>query len=148
LGPQGGVIVTKSRGGTRTVPIVAALREHLVLHRAACTWSDDPDALVFGRSPGAASWQASSLRRAGNTWRSAELEPITFHEARHTCASIFIAAGANAKTVSEIVGHASITITFDRYGHLFARSRNEAARLVDEFLARADTASRIGQLEH
>jgi integrase len=36
------------------------------------------------------------------------------HEARHTAASLMIAAGVNLKVLSEFLGHASITITLDR----------------------------------
>jgi integrase len=42
-----------------------------------------------------------------------ELDPIALHEARHTCASLMIAAGVNAKALSVIMGHATISITFD-----------------------------------
>jgi integrase len=40
-----------------------------------------------------------------------------------------IAAGVNAKALSTYMGHASITITLDRYGHLFPGSEDEAADL-------------------
>jgi len=45
-------------------------------------------------------------------------QPITLHEARHTCASLLIAAGVNAKALSVIIGHATIAMTFDVYGKL------------------------------
>jgi integrase len=35
--------------------------------------------------------------------------PITLHEARHTYASLLIAAGVGSKAVSTYMGHASIT---------------------------------------
>jgi integrase len=35
-----------------------------------------------------------------------------------TCASLLIAAGAHPKAICDRLGHASITITMDRYGHL------------------------------
>jgi integrase len=41
------------------------------------------------------------------------------HELRHTAASLAIAAGASVKGVQAILGHASATLTLDRYGHLF-----------------------------
>jgi len=63
-----------------------------------------------------------------------ELEPIGLHEARHTCASIFIAAGVNAKPISTFLGHSSIQITLDRYGHLMKGSEDEAVGLVDAYL--------------
>ncbi len=43
-----------------------------------------------------------------------------FHSLRHAAASLFIAhLGWTPKRVQEVMGHASITMTFDRYGHLF-----------------------------
>jgi len=79
-------------------------------------------------------------------WSAAGLEPIGLHECRHTCASYFIAAGINAKTLSTFLGHASITTTLDRYGHLLPGSEAEAAGLLDAYLVRASTDARIRQL--
>ena len=69
------------------------------------------------------------------------LQPIT-HECRHTFASLMIAAGVNAKALSTFMGHSSITITMDRYGHLMPGSENEAASLLNAYLERgaADAA--------
>jgi integrase len=64
-----------------------------------------------------------------------ELEPIGLHEARHTCASIFIAAGVNVKALSTYMGHSSVQITLDRYGHLMPGNENVAVGLVDAYLA-------------
>jgi integrase len=48
-----------------------------------------------------------------------------------------IAAGVNAKALSAYLGHASIAITFDRYGHLMPGNEEEAGLLLDAFLERA-----------
>ncbi|MEA2221139.1 MAG: hypothetical protein QOJ35_3765, partial [Solirubrobacteraceae bacterium] len=47
-------------------------------------------------------------------------------EARHTYASLMISAGVNAKALSTYMGHANISITLDRYGHLMPS--NEATQ--------------------
>ena len=49
----------------------------------------------------------------------------------------------NAKTLSTFLGHASITVTLDRYGHQFPGSEAEAAGLLDAYLARADKSERL-----
>lgn len=67
----------------------------------------------------------------------AKLTRITLHEARHTFASLTIAAGVNAKALSTFMGHANISITPDRYGHLFPRSVEEEADRLDACLERA-----------
>jgi integrase len=83
---------------------------------------------------------------ADNAWKAAELERITLHECRHTYASLMIAAGVNAKALSTFMGHANISITLDRYGHLMPGSEAEAAELLNAYLAaqreRAEDAAR------
>jgi integrase len=70
------------------------------------------------------------------------LQPITPHECRHTFASLMIAAGVNAKALNTYMGHTTISITLDRYGHLMPGNENEAATLLDTYLARAAEASK------
>jgi integrase len=67
------------------------------------------------------------------------LEPLKLHEARHTFASLLIAAGANAKAITTYMGHSSIQVTYDRYGHLMPGSETEVAGLLDTYLARTPT---------
>jgi integrase len=50
---------------------------------------------------------------------------------RSSGASVLIAAGVNAKAITEAMGHATITMTFDRYGHLMPGGRDEARQRVD-----------------
>jgi len=45
------------------------------------------------------------------------------------------------------MGHSSITITLDRYGHLMPGNEDEGAALLDAYLERANTAARLAQLE-
>jgi integrase len=66
---------------------------------------------------------------------------ITLHECRHTFASLMIAAGVNAKALCTFMGHASITITLDRYGHLMPGNEDEAVALVDAYLEHATVQS-------
>ena len=44
---------------------------------------------------------------------------LRFHDLRHTAASLLISRGANPKQIQERLGHSTIQLTFDRYGHLF-----------------------------
>ena len=136
--PREGVIEPKSRAGRRTVPIVAALRSHLAAHLLR---QRRRSGLVFGRSESLPFDPRALAIRADEAWKDAQLERITLHELRHTCASIFIAAGVNAKALSSYLGHASVTITYDRYGHLMPGSEDEAVALVDAYLERSTGAS-------
>src|SRR5439155_16508538 len=128
------VIEPKSRAGLRSVPIAAALRDFLLEHKLA---SGRSMGLVFGRTAERPVDPSALARWAETAWgkeneRRAEreekpLEPITLHEARHTFASLMIAAGVNAKALATYMGHASVTITYDRYGHLMPGNEAEAA---------------------
>ena len=59
---------------------------------------------------------------------------LRFHDLRHTCASLLIDQGESPKYIQKQLRHASIDITFDRYGHLFPDTNKEAARRLDERL--------------
>jgi hypothetical protein len=54
-----------------------------------------------------------------------------------------IAANVNIKALSEFMGHASITTTLDRYGHLLPGGLGEAAALLDTYLAGVTAASAV-----
>jgi integrase len=128
---------TKS-GKERKVPIPAALRVHVAQHLLALGWSEG---LVFGNSP-ADPFVTTGVRfRANLAWKEAKLSPITLHECRHTYASLMIASGVNAKSLSTYMGHSNISITLDRYGHLFSGNENEAAALLDSYLMRSTGAN-------
>jgi integrase len=64
------------------------------------------------------------------------LRPIGLHECRHTAVSQMLDAGISIDKVSKFMGHASITITIDRYGHLLPGGEAEAAALLDVYQER------------
>ena len=84
-------------------------------------------------------WKAANTRRA--TPEHPLLEPIGLHECQDTFASLMIAAGVNAKALLIYMGHASVMTTLDRYGHLMPGNEEEAAGLLDEYLARQLTVN-------
>ena len=101
------------------------LGEHLA--RAGRTHTDE---LVFTDSAGGPLRHSNFYRR---TFRPAVTaaglpERLRFHDLRHTCAALLIAQGAHPKAMMERLGHSSVTVTLDRYGHLLP-SLDEA--LVD-----------------
>jgi integrase len=127
-----GHVAPKSRAGRRNVPIPRALRTQLAAHRLG---QDADLEFVFPSSAGRPFDPPTVARRAGRAWTAAALRSITLHECRHTYAAFMIAAGVNAKALSTYMGHASITVTLDRYGHLMPGNENQAAGLLDTYLA-------------
>jgi integrase len=60
-------------------------------------------------------------------------EPLPrVHDLRHSAAAIAISASAHPKLIQAMLGHASIVMTLDRYGHLFSSVGEDLARRVDE----------------
>ena len=51
-----------------------------------------------------------------------------------------IAACVNAHALCRYMGHSSIAVTFDLYGHLFPGNESEAAALLDGYLEQAFVA--------
>jgi hypothetical protein len=49
-----------------------------------------------------------------------------------------IAANVNAKALSSYMGHSTITVTLDRYGHMLPGNEQEAAALLDTWLEQAN----------
>lgn len=119
----------------RSVAIPPFLRELLAVHLVQHV-PDDPEALVF-TSP-----RGRPLRRPNfgrSIWKPAVKaaglpDDLTPHALRHTSASLLIAQGAHPVEVQAHLGHSSIQVTMDRYGHLFPSAfeataeRLEAAR--------------------
>ena len=61
-----------------------------------------------------------------------DLPKITFHELRHTCASILNSHGIDPKTISEQLGHANADITLNIYTHSFDDEKKKCAKVFDE----------------
>src|SRR5215218_8742420 len=93
--------------------------------------------LMFGRTATSPFDHRALQRRADRAWKEAKLERITLHECRHSFASTAIAAGVNIGTVSAALGHASVTITWDRYHHLLPGTMDQAADLIPSYAAAA-----------
>ena len=126
----------KSKAGVRRVPIPTVLKQYLVAIRRA-------SGLVFGGDAPFDYWR--TVERVKRAWRDAGLEPVGLHEARHTYASLMIAAGVNAKALATFMGHASITVTLDRYGHLMPGSEDEAAGMLDRYLTGAVAGAQLAR---
>ena len=131
--PREGAIEPKTRTSRRVVPLPAALRE-LLMDRRLLASAKNGD-LAFGDATNSPFHAATLYRRADAAWRRADIgHRLRLHQSRHTYASFMIAAGVNAKALSVFMGHSSIKVTFDLYGHLMPGAEAEAAALLDRFL--------------
>jgi hypothetical protein len=76
----------------------------------------------------------------------AELPGVRFHDLRHFFASVLIAQGKTAKYVQDQMGHSSIQVTFDTYGHLFPQARQESVSRLDATLTAALSNKNLGSI--
>jgi integrase len=127
-----GEIDVKTAAGRRTVPIADPLRRELAAHKLRTGRGEDD--LVFGRTARDPFVPASVRTRSIAAWEAAGLEPVGLHGCRHFAASFFIKAGMNPKELSTYMGHSSIQITFNTYGHLMADGLGQAADRLSAFL--------------
>lgn len=63
------------------------------------------------------------------------MRPIRFHDLRHTCATLLLSKDVNPKVVSEMLGHASVSITLDIYSHLLPDMQEKAAKALEDALS-------------
>ncbi len=134
----------KTPASVRSITISAVtadiLGEHLERFAAG-----GPDGLVFPNRAGNAIISSSfwgayfspALHRAELSCR--------FHDLRHTSVALAIADGAHPKAIQARMGHSSINVTLDRYGHLFPELDEAIAVAFGERLAaaRADRERKV-----
>jgi integrase len=141
---KGGFYVPKSKKSRRAVDLGDQLLGALRAWQRAQHGETAPaaDALVFPSATGAP-LDPDNLRH--RVWApalaKAELRHVRIHSLRHTFASMLIAQGENPKYISAQLGHASVQITLDRYGHLFPDERRGAAARFEAQLEAARPSS-------
>jgi len=129
----------KSRRNVRlTERAVEALRSRRARQaeeklRAGASYQDR--SLVFAGERGGII-NPSNLRNRSFTplLAKAGLPRITFHDLRHTCASLLFQRNIHPKFVQELLGHASVAITLDTYSHMLPGMGGEAADAMGEAL--------------
>jgi integrase len=137
----------KTRKSKRVVPIPDVVADALRKHRELCPPVEqdvmDNDGvtvhrvqLIFtrndGKAAGACSLRASFAKARKPAGLSAS---VTFHILRHTYASLLIADGTHLTVIRDRMGHSSITITSDIYGHLYPAESDRTRRAIDQAFA-------------
>jgi integrase len=126
----------KSAAGKRDVPLVPMAINALRQWKSACPAGEL--GLAFPNNSGHVEGLPNIQRRI---WDPLQVKcglvdaegraRYRFHSLRHAAASLFIAhLGWTPKRVQEVLGHASITMTFDRYGHMFADPEGDKAAML------------------
>jgi integrase len=120
----------KTSAGRRRVSLgqtmVAALREHRATQVIVGL-----DGLVFDRGDGLPLDPDGVTGAFVRLASVAGLPHIRLHSLRHSSASLMLAAGVNAKVVSERLGHSSISVTMDLYSHVAPGIQEDAAERLE-----------------
>jgi integrase len=137
---EGGVLTTsdtKTARSRRSInlpnPMVAELRAHRARQAAERlalgeAWQDS--GFVFTSSVGTPMDPRNVHREFRGICRGAELGDWHPHELRHSAASLMLAQGVKLQVVSEVLGHSSIRMTADVYGHILAPDRKAASEAM------------------
>ena len=122
---------TTKTNKTRAVAIPRFLCERLSLLLGQLP--ADPDALLFVGPDGGPLRNNWFHRRVWDPARDQAGVPsdLRIHDLRHTCASLLIAQGAHPKMIQAHLGHSTIAVTFDVYGHIFDSDMEALARQLD-----------------
>jgi integrase len=130
----------KTAKGRRTVKLtrdaIGALQEHLErqlveVDKAGDNWQEN--GLVFCTGKGTLLNPTNLRKRSfAPLLQRAGLPPMTFHQLRHTAATILLLKNVNPKVVSEMLGHATIAITLDTYSHVLPNMQHSAVAAMEE----------------
>lgn len=133
------IVEPKTKSGRRRIALPAVTAEALCAHQARQEterrqasegWEEND--LVFPNTIGRPLdgmnlikyWFRPLLKRAG-------LPLIRFHGLRHTAATLLLGQGVNVKVVSEMLGHADVSITLRVYAHVMPHMQQQAADAMD-----------------
>jgi integrase len=120
----------KAAAGRRSVSVPVFLVEMLEDQLAE---RSEPGGLVLPGPQGGPMRRSNFRRRSWDpATRRAGVDGLRFHDLRHTAVALAVRQGAHPKAIQERLGHASITTTLDRYGHLFPALDEQIAEGLDQ----------------
>jgi len=134
---------TKTSASRRTIDIPQALLARLREHRAAQVVDQEAAGdryakhhFVFANRFGEPSPTPEFLGKCFRRLLAAAglPGPMRLYDLRHTCATLLLRAGVNAKVVSERLGHASVKITLDTYAQVLPSMQAHAAAQLEGLL--------------
>ncbi|WP_338671638.1 tyrosine-type recombinase/integrase [Streptomyces sp. SCSIO 30461] len=102
-----------------------------------------PTGLIFTTSTGRATDPRSLNRVLTILCTNTMVRRVRVHDLHHTCASLHLAQGVDARTIMETLGHSTITMTLDTYAHVMQTTLKAAADRMDDALS-LDEASEEG----
>ena len=133
LSEVGGAHLKETKTGRARTVVLPGFVSGLLAEHLAVSVGPTPEALVFTAPAGGALHSRNFRRRA---WRpalaAAGLSPnFRIHDLRHTAAALLLSEGASPADVQRHLGHSSIAVTMDNYGHLLLGDVEALAQRMD-----------------
>jgi integrase len=135
------VSTPKTKAGRRTIPLTPKLKDILAEQKrqqaqsrilAGDEWQEM--GLVFTTELGTPLEGRNLTRTLHRVLKEAKLEQLGVHALRHTFATRALESGMDLRTLSEILGHANITLTLQLYAHSTTESKRNAMKSMEIFL--------------
>jgi integrase len=127
-------------GKFRTIPISAPIQKVLIEQRDMQRKSKEllwdkyhRSDYVCTKEDGTILDPSTVSSRFGQILKREGIPHVRYHDLRHTAASLMILEGVDLKTISEILGHSSISITADVYGHVLEEQKRKAVGTLDKY---------------
>ncbi|MEU4794125.1 tyrosine-type recombinase/integrase [Micromonospora tulbaghiae] len=102
--------------------------------------------LVFASTIGTAMEPRNVNRRFDQLRAAAGLDWLHLHDLRHAFATFLLDQGEELRTVMELLGHSTIRMTADTYGHLLPARARQAASAIDRILGEEGRHDRLAVL--
>lgn len=67
-------------------------------------------------------------------WCTAAGVTMKLHDTRHTCVSLLLSLGTPPRVVMQIVGHSTMDMTMNVYGHVSLDAQREALEKLDDLM--------------
>lgn len=131
---EGNYLITtpKTASSVRTLPLPQIVSKSLnELHEYYSNWEEfSAEWFVFG---GLKPLPESTITKLKHKYfMAADLDEIRLHDFRHSCASFLINNGASPLLVSRWLGHSNVTMTLNRYSHLYKSELLEIVKEIDK----------------
>ncbi|NHC24120.1 site-specific integrase [Nocardioides sp. IC4_145] len=120
-----------------TVAVLRSWKAQQAQDRLALGGAWPSHGLVFTREDGALFHPDTASTVHDRLVKATGLPRLTFHGLRHTHATILLANGVPVKVVSERLGHATVQITLDTYGHVIPGLQGQAVDVFTKALGGA-----------
>lgn len=121
---------TKTKNGSRIIPLNAAAIRTLMSLKSI----NGSAKYVFATSKGKRVFPRNIDRMFRSILKNCGLKSVGVHTLRHTFASRLFAKGVDVKTVSELLGHSEVGITYDTYIHLIQEQQAAAVDILENVL--------------